>query len=103
MGRLGSDWVRWRGHGTGVVDDCSVCRPLVRRNWFRRFERFEFRAGFQFHIGMQAVAVRVHGYDCHEIMHVKLPHGLRDTEVKQTYAQYLINSTRIILGSTADA
>ncbi len=46
-------------------------------------------AGFPLQLRVQAVAVRVHGDDRHEVVYVQLPHGLGDAEFEQAHAQYL--------------
>ena len=52
---------------------------------------------------MQTVAVRIHGHDRHEIVHVEFPHGFGDAEIEQAHAQHLVDGARVILRRAADA
>src|SRR5689334_7237687 len=62
----------------------------------------QMRSGFLLHIGVQAVAVRVHGNDGDEIVGSQMPHRLGNSELHEIRAQHRLDRTRIILRRAPD-
>ena len=64
---------------------------------------FELFGGRLLDVGVQAVAVRVHGHDRREIIHPQMPHGFGNSEVDQVHTQHRLDRARIILSRAPDA
>ena len=51
---------------------------------------------------MQTIPLRIHRDDGRELIHTKMPHGLRNAEIKQIHIEHILYRPRIILRRTAD-
>jgi hypothetical protein len=66
-----------------AIKTFSVYQKRPRLALLCLLQGFQVRTGLAFHFRVQAIAVRVHGYDRHEVVYPQMPHRFRNAELEQ--------------------